>query len=598
MTASFPQLSESQMIVLQRTLVRAGEAVPNPGPDFADWLKRSQLVIPAGIHVGKLHTQNPFKFDLQDRDFRKYVLGYMTGFDCFTEAKANAIETLLVHVEEYPNVTTDTRRLRTALRDTNKRHRDTVHLVWALVDRAYQRFNENVNLGRPIHIALNILFEELLESSVFSGGARSHEDLFYLFERADELLSKIKAGKTHPENLLRSTITQLEKLTTAAFIEVSEYWYSEVMVKQYFRDTLIPNAILNNYIDPHDTADLLGAVWRFITDLPYDPHLLVCVPLLRHQPQESGTRFATVADFTEEIFFSRVQPSDFPTLKVRIEQKHSLVEDPEANKPSILALCEHPSIRLSHEKEFLEFLLGHYLKDSELTPAKLSKWLSTSFFSIDPRHGIPAQCLSTALRLALSYLKKGEKIESIPCEELHDIYQRVLHNKCNDLIKALHYPFSSEYLKETRELDPFELREALVDLVLEGVYQPASDWQEERELSGLVTLAVKAVDAAEKEVKLSEVANIKSHFENIEKTLEQLEIRAKLIVFDTPSLRLWNTTCVDLLLSLNQSKRRGIFALPYNPELMVSVNLKSMQELIVDEIRSDIISALQEIAQQ
>jgi len=578
--------------------VRAGEAVPPAGPDFADWMRRAQMILPAGIHVGQLQSVDPLRRPLEDKKFRTYVLGYMTGYDCFTETMANALEKLLYDVEEYPDLPIDTRRIRKTLREINKEHRDTVHRIWGLIDRAYQRFNENIGLGRPLYIGLDILFDELKEYRVFSGGSRAQEDLHVIYEQIVELVAKLKAGKTHPDNLLRSIVTQLEAHTTKAFSEVSDYWYSEVMVKRYFRDTLIPHAILNNYIDPHQTSDLLGGVWRFLTDLPYDPRLLVCRPLLRHQPQAPGTRFATAADFIDEIQFSMVRPSDFPSLKVRIEQKEALISNGvEHEGPTLQLLCEHPSIRLSHQEEFLHFFLSKYLKDSALNPNRLKTWLSRSIFAIDPRNGIPAQSLSTALRLALAKLKEGNKIDDIDIRDLQDLYLRVLRNKCHNIHQALKFPFSSEYFLELKRLDPFELREALVDAILEGIYQPASDWVEERELATHITDAIRAIDIAEKEESLDRVEAIEDCFSKIENTLENLQLRGETIAFDRPSLRLWQTLCIDVFLALNQSRKRGLFKLPYNKDMMVPVNFRSLEELIVDDLKENILILLEEVAE-
>ncbi len=596
MTIILPSYSEAQIIVLHRTLVRAGEAVPPPGPDFPDWMRRAQMILPAGIHVGQLQSVDPMQRTLEDKKFRTYVLGYMTGFDCFTEGMANALEKLLLHVEEYPNLPIDTRRVRKTLREINQDHRETVHRIWGLVDRAYQRFNENVGLGRPLYIGLDILFDELKEYRVFSGGPRAREELHSLYGRIDQLIAKIRAGKTHPDTLLRSIVNQLEALTTKAFSEVSDYWYSEVMVKRYFRDTLIPHAILNNYIDPQQTSDLLGGVWRFITDLPYDPHLLVCRPLLRHQPQAPGTRFATVADFIDEIQFSRVRPADFPSLKVRIEQKEALISEGQNEQPTLQLLCEHPSIRLSHQEEFLYFMLSKYSQNTSLDPNRLRDWLSKSIFSIDPRNGIPAQSLSTALRLGLARMKEGASIENLDIGDLQDLYLRVLRNKCHNIHEALKYPFSSEYLQEMKRLDQFELREALVDAILEGIYQPASDWLEERELATHITDAIRAVDIAEKEERLDQPKALEEFFIRIEKSLKNLELRAETISFDRPSLRLWQTLCIDAFLTLNQSQKRGLFRLPYNKELMVPVNFKSLEELIANGLKESILVSLKEVA--
>jgi len=576
--------------------VRAGEAVPPPGPDFPDWMRRAQMIVPAGIHVGQLQSVDPTRRPLEDSKFRTYVLGYMTGYDCFTETMANALEKLLYDVEEYPNLPIDTRRARKTLREINREHRDTVHRIWGLIDRAYQRFNDNIGLGRPLYIGLDILFDELKEYRVFSGGTRAQEELHALYEQIDELVAKLKAGKTHPDTLLRSIVTQLEDRTTKAFSEVSNYWYSEVMVKRYFRDTLIPHAILNNYIDPHQTSDLLGGVWRFLTDLPYDPRLLVCRPLLRHQPQAPGTRFATAADFIDEIKFSMVRPSDFPSLKVRIEQKEAQISNGQDEAPSLQMLCEHPSIRLSHQEEFLNFFLSKYLHSTSLSSDRLKTWLNRSIFAIDPRNGIPAQSLSTALRLALARIKEGARIDDLDIRDLQDLYLRVLRNKCHNIHEALKFPFSSEYLQELKRLDPFELREALVDAILEGVYQPASDWAEERQLATQITDAIRAVDIAEKEESLDRIEPLQEHFSKIENTLENLELRAERIIFDRPSLRIWQTLCIDAFLALNQSRKRGLFKLQYNDDMMVPVNVRSLEDLIVDDLEESILNSLEEVA--
>lgn len=576
--------------------MRAGETVPPPGPDFPDWMRRAQMIVPAGIHVGQLQSVDPTRRPLEDSKFRTYVLGYMTGYDCFTETMANALEKLLYDVEEYPNLPIDTRRARKTLREINREHRDTVHRIWGLIDRAYQRFNDNIGLGRPLYIGLDILFDELKEYRVFSGGTRAQEELHVLYEQIDELVAKLKAGKTHPDTLLRSIVTQLEDRTTKAFSEVSNYWYSEVMVKRYFRDTLIPHAILNNYIDPHQTSDLLGGVWRFLTDLPYDPRLLVCRPLLRHQPQAPGTRFATAADFIDEIKFSMVRPSDFPSLKVRIEQKEAQISNGQDEAPSLQMLCEHPSIRLSHQEEFLNFFLSKYLHSTSLSSDRLKTWLNRSIFAIDPRNGIPAQSLSTALRLALARIKEGARIDDLDIRDLQDLYLRVLRNTCHNIHEALKFPFSSEYLQELKRLDPFELREALVDAILEGVYQPASDWAEERQLATQITDAIRAVDIAEKEESLDRIEPLQEHFSKIENTLENLELRAERIIFDRPSLRIWQTLCIDAFLALNQSRKRGLFKLQYNDDMMVPVNVRSLEELIVDDLEESILNSLEEVA--
>jgi uncharacterized protein (DUF342 family) len=151
-------------------------------------------------------------------------------------------------------------------------------------------------------------------------------------------------------------------------------------------------------------------------------------------------------------------------------------------------------------------------------------------------------------------------------------------------------------LLELNRLDPFELREALVDAILEGIYQPASDWVEERELATQITDAIRAVDIAEKEESLNRVEELQKYFSKIENSLENLELRAETIIFDRPSLRLWQTLCIDAFLALNQSRKRGIFRQAYNSEMMVPVNLRSLEELIVDDLKENIVVSLKEVA--
>ena len=129
-------------------------------------------------------------------------------------------------------------------------------------------------------------------------------------------------------------------------------------------------------------------------------------------------------------------------MKVRIEQKEALISEGQNEQPTLQLLCEHPSIRLSHQEEFLYFMLSKYSQNTSLDPNRLRDWLSKSIFSIDPRNGIPAQSLSTALRLGLARMKEGASIENLDIGDLQDLYLRVLRNKCHNIHEALKYPFS------------------------------------------------------------------------------------------------------------------------------------------------------------
>lgn len=596
MQNKLPDFTDGQMKVLHRTLVRAGEAVPDPGPNFGGWLSRSQLVIPAGILVGRMQVADPLKLELKDSDFRKYVLGFMTGLDCFTAARAEALEVFLEDLERAPNMPLEPRRMKATLRDMNRKHREGVSKAWTVVDRAYQRFNENIGLGRPGQTALGILFEELHSSRVFSGGPRAHEELFQCYEEISELLSKLRAGKSHPDGLIQSSIRKLEHLVTGSFRRESQYWFNEIMVKQYVRDSLIPHAVLNGYLDPQDTSDLLGAVWNFITDLPLDPKLLVCIPLLRHQPQKQGPRYASTADFLEEIKLGKLAIDEFPLLRGRLRERQNEVQDPDLDAPSLAMISEHPLIRLSHGVDFLPYLLEKQCKAVNLDQDKFYSWLYYSIFGIDPRNGIPAQGLSLALRLACRELLEPsmEKLELL--QEMQDLFFRVVDNKFALAQQSLEAPFVSDFLQDTRSLDPFELNEALIDLILAGFYQPLSDWEEERNVAQVIGQIVPEIRKAERDDYLDDVQFFKDKFQELNAALEALKTRTGYVRFDVPSLRLWKVFSIDIVRKLNQIKRKQFFRMGFDPNLMVAVNHRSISELIEGKIEEEICTSLEEIA--
>lgn len=596
MQNNLPDFTDGQIKVIHRTLVRAGEAVPDPGPNFAAWLGRSQLVIPAGILVGRMQVADPLKLQLKDSDFRKYVLGFMTGLDCFTAARAEALEVFLENLEQSPNMPLDSRRMKATLRDMNRKHREGVSRSWAIVDRAYQRFNENIGLGRPSHTALSILFEELHSSRVFSGGPRAHEELFKCYEEISELLSKFKAGKSHPDALIRSSIGKLEKIVTSTFRRESQYWYNEIMIKQYVRDSLIPHAVLNGYLDPQDTSDLLGAVWNFITDLPLDPKLLVCVPLLRHQPQKQGPRYASTADFLEEIKVGKIAVDEFPLLRGRLRERQNEVQDPDMDAPSLAMISEHPLIRLSHGVEFLPYLLEKQCKAVNLDQEKFYSWLYYSIFGIDPRNGIPAQGLSIALRLACREILEPSMERLDLLQEMQDLFFRVVDNKFALAQQSLEAPFVSDFLQDTRSLDPFELNEALIDLILAGFFQPLSDWEEERNVAQIISQIVPEIRKAESDDCMDDVPFFKERFQDLSNTLETLKTRTGYVRFDVPSLRLWKVFSIDIVRKLNHIKRKQFFRMGFDPNLMVAVNNRSISELIEGKIEQEIYTSLEEIA--
>jgi len=472
---------------------------------------------------------------------REYTLCYLGQTDCFSVGRVEALSLLLQSLESHPNLMTDKRRLKNLVGQMNRILEQRLEALYLTLDRAFERYNDNIALGRPAMAALETLTTELLEAGVFlcpqnpEGRAKQ---LFETLGRIERMVETSRAGKTHPNEAIRSVTSILEKLVREGFDEESHFWYNEVSVKHYVRDTIIPHAILNNYLDPKATSDLTGSLLHFLRDSSANRQLIYCTALLFHQPQHQGERFVRASDLIDELKLRVLNPTSLGVEK-RYSEKVVKGDDADRGEPVFADLFTHPYLRLARPTSFLSYLLKPYLEEAHLPEEYFERWLSHSLFSIDPSYGLAARALTEALIPAVQLIvsKNFKPYDAQLRTELQSRYNYVLEAKCDAILTALRAPFESTVYQEKGKFDPFELKEAVVEVLVHGAYQEDSDWPEEQELAETIRSALKVISKNENtEV---EVSLLESALQEIASSLEKVYERASSIQIDSAGLVLW-----------------------------------------------------------
>jgi hypothetical protein len=485
------------------------------------------------------------------QSYRTLIFCYLDSLDSFTDCRAQAIQFFLAQIELYPNLVADKKRLSLVIREMNSLHSKALQLLYNRISRAYQRYNENMSLGRPALTNLEILLTELDDHTLFEGRLSKEPQLFSLYNTyvtSIQFVEQAKGGKDFEiyevKKIVLSLSTSIQK---ALECEVS-YRYNNSMVKHYVRDVLIPHSVLNGFINPRVTSDYLGAIWQLLVEFDLQNSFFVCKSLLVHPLQDFGSHYSTLGDYSHALDSFEFKSKEILFFSHRYEQRKKEVEVLQSSNSKGLELCKHFYFRLGFDLTQLKKALEVFLQkpqDSE----KLYTWLQASFFSIDQKHGLISQSLNAALNsLALQDILSSDYISDSEAQQVNSIFHNVVKAKIDFCISTIQKGISNSKSSAT---DPYPIKEALVEILLEGIYQKDSDWVEEQLICEEISKLGEFLSLAEKEELGKENKAINLSCTELISKIENLQSRASSIKIDTVSLKLWYILTIGVIKDLN-----------------------------------------------
>jgi hypothetical protein len=581
--------------VLSRSILQKNQfTFPEKDFDFVKYLFDQNIVVKATSYCKEilLPRTSSVKGE-QPLSNRSILLAAMESLDSFTYAKALAIEHLLNSMLGFPNLLADSRRLTIALQEANSIYRTSLLDVFQVVNRTIERFNENIDLKRPLFSSFAIMFEELHDTGIFCFPPRVTDKKGILRDLAIEAkttLERVKAGKFISLQKGRELTINLENNLKSIADEAAEYWINEKMIKHYVRDTLIPHAIINGYIDPNTTTDYLGGIWQFTYDAHEINDMLVVPDLLFHQPKSVGKQWIGFKDIFAELSQSEIQPNHIPYLSHTFAQQQSQIEPLNRGYDPFSELIVHPYIRIAYGSEYVIRLLIPFLRAHQISVEDARKWIENSLFAIDPGYGLPAQSLASTLNSCIDNLSK--KINSADEKlifELNEKYHNILGAKFSSITKAIQRPFLSR--NKSERFDSFDVREGLTRCLLEGLIQPRSEWLEEQEVEQKMFKCAFQVQDYEKRKKKDEVI-LATACENLLDSVEKLYTRAEQIKIDMLAIRIWEVTSISVPALLNNLPPLALFQAKRASQLILPLSIHAMNELLNEESKNYIAEAL------
>jgi hypothetical protein len=599
-SSSSLQLSVSQQEALSRTLSRHGIPIPSDPMRLADWLVDSEQLTSVRSFVEKLCAESgPNAPTAKEYEQRTVVLGFCNSFDPITSTRAVALEFFLEEFTDDPALITDRRALRTLVQRINRMHEASLNRVHKELDISLQRCNDNMALGRPVVQCLENLLEELIGHRVFCCFNRNDEiGPFFreLWMQAQRFIEAARDGKTYPDETVYPLIEQIFAKLQEMYREESQYWYHEDMIRAYVRDTLIPHAVLNRYIEPNQTTDIYGSIWRFVCDIRSKDTLLVCPSLLFHQPIQPGPRYVGLAELRAELSARELLPSSIPYLEYRLIAK--LEERPlEKSRPTWVPF-EHPFIRLSQTVDYIPYLLRNLGEPFPRYASTIQAWLPTTFWAIDPAYGIAGRQLRNQLSKLIEPVL-NQTLKSPSTEQATTIlksFQSGIGRTMENIVGIIREPIAHFDGNHETPVEPYEVREALVNVALLGLYQPRSDWQEEREVSDAFLGAVKAASRYEidPDAPINKL-DLVDQMEKLVATIQPLSERAMQLSFEPLAIELWIVLCFYTLATINTVRIGRLTDEAISENILVPLNLAAFKEGLAGKARDVLVNVCERI---
>lgn len=581
--AALPSLTFGQQEALARALARCGVRVPSDSAKIIDWLTDSQQLFPASRYLSQLVTTvGPNPPEKGSLNQRTVVFCSFDSFDPITMARSDALERFLEAFTDDPGILTDKSALRSLVREMNRVHERSLERARFALTDSLDRLNDNMSLGRPVVQCLENLFKELEEHRVFCCFTRSDgfgEIARDAWHNGKKFVEAARDGKTYPDEVVYPVIEILVTKLQEMYRSEAEYWYHEDMLRTYTRDTLIPHAVLNRYIEPTQTTDVFGSVWRFLGDFKTNGQLLVCRPLLFHQTRQPGPRYIGVSEIAAEIESRSLSPQAFPYLEYRLSTK--LAERPSETFARARLPYEFSFTRLTRPLEFIPFLLKHLEDPLPRYAETLEAWLPSTFWAIDPALGIAGRQLRSVLaKLVDSVVNQTfRRPTTDQARALLLSFQEGFEQSMENIVAILRSPIEQFDGNHETAVDPYELREALVNVILLGLYQPRSDWSEEKTIAELFESAVSAVSRFETEPDAP--INKLQAVEKLEKLIESLEpfyLRVMQLSFDPLAVELWVVLNFFTVATINSVRVGRFLSDEVAEDLLLPLNLAAFKE--------------------
>jgi len=576
-------LTFGQQESLARALARCGVRVPSDSTKIADWLIDSQQLLPAARYVSQLlNTIGPNPPEKGSVNQRTIVFCAFNSFDPITMPRTNALAKFLEAFTDDPGLLTNKNQLRSLVREMNRIHERSLERAHTSLTDSLERFNDNMSLGRPVVQCLENLFEELQQHRVFCSFTRSDrfgEIARESWNNGKKFVEAARDGKTYPDELVYPVVDTLVTKLQEMYRSEADYWYHEEMLRMYTRDTLIPHAVLNRYIEPSQTTDIFGALWRFISDFQTNSSLFVCPPLLFHQPQQAGPRYIGVAEVAAEITSRTISPQSIPYLEYRLSAK--LAERPQENYSRARLPYEFSFTRLTRPLEFIPFLLNQLEEPLPRYSKTVESWLPTTFWAIDPALGIAGKQLRSVLAKLLDPVvdQQLRRPTEDQAQTLLDSFQGGFEQTMENVVSILRDPIAHFDGNHETAIDPYELREALVNVTLLGLYQPRSDWVEEKAIAERFEGALAAVSRFE--IEPDAPINKLQAVEQLEKLIESLEpfyLRVMQLSFNPLAVELWVILNFYTVATINSLKVSRLLSSEVVEDLLLPLNLPAFQE--------------------
>lgn len=579
------QLTFGQQEALSRALARLGIPIPSDVTKVTEWLIDSNELISASRYLSKLWSETgPNPPERGSLEQRTVVFCALNTFDPISMSRTAALDAFLAAFTDDPTVLTNKKGLRALMREINRAHDRALAEAYALINAALERFNDNMALGRPLVQCIENLFGELESIRVFCCFARSDEVgqiCRDAWTQANKFIEAARDGKIYPDEIVYPVVATLQAKLQEVHHEETLYWYHEDTIRSYARDTLIPHAIVNGYIDPAQTVDVYGALWRFIRDFRTDTSLLVCRPFLFHQPLQPGPRYIGITELAAELREREINPRSLPHLEYRLSTK--LDERPVERCPAPRIPFEHSFLRLTHHLDYISFLLRNLGEPISHYASTVESWLPSTFWAIDPAYGIAGRQARIIIGKLVD-LVIGQSLKA-PSQQQSDTlllsFQEGFERMIENVIAILREPIEQFDGNHETPVDPYEVREALVKTALLGLHQPSSDWEEERAIAEAFGEAVAA--AAKFEVEPDAPINKLRCVEALEKLISSIKpfyLRVMQISFEPLAVELWVVLTFYSIATVNSLRTNRLLDDDVRDDLLIPLNMPAFKEAL------------------
>jgi hypothetical protein len=402
----------------------------------------------------------------------------------------------------------------------------------------------------------------------------------------------------YPDDVIIAASGELERRLRSICEDEASYWYNEEMIRSYLRDVIIPLTVLNGYIDPTATSDFYGAIWNFLKNFSTDKKTLVSRLLLVHPPIVLGPRFIGVKELEEELKSRDISKREFPYLESKLETK--LAQRPPVNpKTSHFIPYSRPIVRLSRTLDFIPYLFEFLGEPYSSYSDVLARWIPTSIFAIDPAYGIAGRALHEILESIIPEAAKRGKAFATDevAQATTEVFQANFQERIETVVGILASPFLAYNENKQAPVDPFEVRDALVNSMMVGLYQPRSDWEEEQEIVGRFRVAVMMCHRydSDSDTPIHRVELI-SAIEQLVSAIEPFYNRGMSIVIDREGLEFWYILCMHTVAKLNHAPPSAIIDPEKKTSLFLPLNVFAYRDALSVEAKKLLLDICERIA--